>query len=178
MTKSTKAHIKETMPWYGGIVRKNRYSDQVKDKAWSLLSDYVRCRDVAKYGTCVATGERINNWRDCDAGHYYNMGAYGALLGFDDMNVHAQSKRSNMLSSFSDGPAFKEEIIRRHGKEEFERISKLKGATVKADEIFFIGKLKDTWGKFQKLKGEYPDFDYPDYIKSYQRVPIVPIKRT
>lgn len=163
MTKRAKEYIKEKIPYYGKISRKNRYSDQLKDKAWTILSDYVRCRDFLSYGTCVATGSKINHWRDSDAGHYESMSGHGALLGFSDMNVHAQSAISNFLSSMADGARFKEELVRRYGEEYVKNIEIMKHQTVKADDWFFIGKIEEFHEKFLNLKNHY-ELDYPLYV--------------
>lgn len=41
----------------------------LQKRLWRLVSDFVRIRDWYKYGTCVATGVKIENWRSGDAGH-------------------------------------------------------------------------------------------------------------
>ena len=164
MTKRTKQYIKDNFPYFGSITRKYRYKEIIKDKAWSLLSDYVRCRDFVKYGTCVATGNKITDWRDTDAGHFYTMAGNGALLGFSDMNVHAQSKISNKLSSAADGANFERELIRRYGKGIIASLDTMKHKTVKADDYFFIGKIAEIYTLFRQLKKDYPNCDYPKYI--------------
>jgi hypothetical protein len=159
-------YIKLNLPYYGAIQRKYRYTDPIKDKAWSLLSDYVRCRDFVKYGTCVATGEHVSNWRETDAGHFYTMAGNTGLLGFSDMNVHMQKKISNKLSSAADGANFEREIIKRYGTEIMGKLQELKRSTVKADSLYFLGVIKETWGKFLFLKTLYPDCTYPEYLTS------------
>lgn len=167
MTKHIKEYIKVNLPYFGSITRKYRYkSDPIKDKAWSLLSDYVRCRDFAKYGTCVATGVRISDWRESDAGHYYTMSGHGTLIGFDPMNVHMQSKISNKLSSAADGANFERTLIQRYGEEVIKHLKSVKLETVKADDIFFIGVIKKIWPMFQELTKQYPHISYPDYIRN------------
>lgn len=167
MTKFTQKHIKENLPYFGSISRKYRYkgaNQAVKDKAWSLLSDYVRCRDFIKYGTCVATGNRIIDWRESDAGHFYTMSGHGALIGFDDMNVHMQSKNSNQLSSAADGAEFERTLIDRYGEGIIKHLRAIKMETVKADDLFFIKKIQEIWPKFRQLRKDYPDHTYPDYL--------------
>ncbi len=163
LTKRLKALIKAEMPYYGAITTKGRYTG-VKAKAWAILSDYVRCRDFLRYGKCVATGERVYDWKGSDAGHFIVMASNGALIGFSEMNVHMQSKHSNHLSSAADGAEFERELIRRYGKEIITDLKNLKNATVKADDIFFLNRIKYIYKLFQKLKLEYPNHDYPEYI--------------
>ena len=168
MTKYTKKYLDENVPYFKSIVRKYRYSGSsgaIKDKAWSLLSDYVRCRDFILYGTCVATGNRIADWRESDAGHFYTMSGHGALIGFDDMNVHMQSKNSNQLSSAADGAEFERTLVNRYGVGVLKHLRATKLETVKADDFFFIKKIQEIWPKFQDLKVQYPNHSYPDYLR-------------
>lgn len=166
MTKRIKEYIKENVPYFGSITRKYRYKEIIKDKAWSLLSDYVRCRDFVRYGTCVATGVRIADWRESDAGHFYNMANNGVLLGFDPMNVHMQSKISNKLSSAADGANFERTLIKRYGEGVIKHLKSQKVETVRADELFFIGVIKEIWKLFQELKTQYPSHNYPEYLST------------
>lgn len=154
----------DSMPYYSKITRKRRYADPVKDRAWSILSDYVRIRDFIKYGTCISTGKKINHWSEVDAGHYENMGSCGASCGFYDMNVHAQSKIDNKLSSMASGARYRDELIKRYGPNIITKIDRRKKETVKADNIFFIKKIQEIYKKFLDLKKQFPDFDYPIYL--------------
>jgi Bacteriophage Lambda NinG protein len=163
MTKKTKEYIKTNMPYFGKIKGKGRYSG-IKAKAWSIVSDYTRLRDFIYYGRCVATGEKILDWRDGDAGHFYTMAGHGALIGFDVMNIHLQSKMSNKLSSASDGANFERELIERYGEEIIEYLNKVRNQTVKADDIFFLQKIKSIYGLFKELKEKYPHYNYPEYL--------------
>lgn len=163
LTKKIKEHIKLEMPYYGAITTKARYTG-VKAKAWAILSDYVRCRDFLKYRKCVATGEPITDWKVTDAGHFIVMASNGALIGFSEMNVHMQGKHSNHLSSAEDGAEFERELIRRYGDRIIKHLRSIKLETVKADDIFFLNKIKYLYKLFKELKVEYPNHNYPDYI--------------
>lgn len=167
MTKYTKDYIKKNIPYYGKIKTKGRYKG-IKAKAWGILSDYVRIRDFIKYGTCVATGQRIDNWNDTDAGHFITMGGHGVQLGFHPFNVHAQSKNSNRQSGADEGADFERELVKRYGQSTVNLLRKMKNdAPIKADDWFFLKKIKDTHILFTSLRIKYRDFDYPDYIKLY-----------
>jgi hypothetical protein len=163
VSKRIKEYIKLNLPYYGSIPSKGRYKG-VKGKAWDILSDYTRCRDYVKYGRCVATGKRILDWKESDAGHFITMAGHGALVGFDEMNVHMQSKNSNQLSSAEDGAEFEREIIRRYGEGVTKHLKATKLETVKADDLFFLGRIKHIYKLFQELKAKYPNHNYPDYI--------------
>lgn len=164
MTKQSKAYIKEKLPYYGKIgPSKGRYKG-IKDKAWTILSDYVRMRDWLCYGACVSSGKPIAHWRDGDAGHYYSMGGHGAYIGFDEMNVHMQSPNENRQGSAHSGAYYKEELLRRYDQNMLDRLERLKHETVKADDWFFISRIEDLYEKFKLLKLQFPDGDYPKYI--------------
>lgn len=164
MTKQSKAYIKEKLPYYGKIgPSKGRYKG-IKDKAWTILSDYVRMRDWLHYGACVSSGKVISHWRDGDAGHYYSMGGHGAYLGFWEMNVHLQSPIDNKVGSAHSGAYYKEELIRRYGQKLIDDLVRYKNETVKADDFFFLARIEDLYEKFKELKTEFPDADMPKYI--------------
>lgn len=164
MTKQATKFLKENIPYFTKIPRKNRYSNVIKDRAWSILSDYCRQRDWLNYGTCISSGRRIDDWHDGDAGHFYNMGAHGALLGFSDLNVHLQSKIDNLLSEAASGGKYRDELVRRNGGAILEQLEGLKNQSVKADDWWFMDKIMEIYGKYQELKRKYPEEEYPDYL--------------
>lgn len=164
MTKQVEKYIKENIPYYKKIPHKYRYSG-VKDKSWSLLSDYVRCRDYILFdGKCVATGRKIEHWRMGDPGHYKSMANNGVESGFDPMNIHLQSKSSNGWGGAADGHAFGIELDRRYGSGTAEKLRQ-KRPMGKDDEWYHLRKIEDIYAKFKDLEKEYPDFDYPEYLK-------------
>jgi len=163
MTKQVSAYIKANIPYYGKIKTKSRYSG-VKAKAWAIISDYVRCRDFYKYGTCVSSGTRIKHWKDGDGGHYISMSGHGAYIGFHDMNVHLQGANENRQSSAHSGAYYRDELVRRYGKELLKELDAAKNKIVKADDWYFIERIEDIYKKFQLLKQQFPNGDYPDYI--------------
>ena len=167
MTKQVQLALKK-LPYYNKIVSKGRYKG-VKAKAWSIFRDFVRIRDFVKYHSCVATGHRIEDWKECDAGHFITMGGHGAQLGFSVMNVHAQSKNSNRQSGADEGADFERELVVRYGQNMVNKLRRMKqDPPIKADDFFFIKKIQEVYKLFQELKKDYPDFDYPEYVnKSY-----------
>lgn len=164
MTKQVEKYIKENLPYYKSVPHKYRYSG-VKDKSWSLLSDYVRCRDYILFkGKCVATGRKIDHWREGDPGHYVSMAGHGVESGFDPMNIHLQSKSSNGWGGNADGHLFGLELDRRYGSGTAKKLRQTR-PLVKDDDWYHLRKIEDIWSKFQALKKEHPDFDYPPYLK-------------
>lgn len=166
MNKQVTAKIK-TIPYYGRITRKYRFKNSVKDKAWAILSDYVRMRDFITYGTCISSGRRIYDWRESDAGHYESMAGHGALVGFSDLNVHMQSKNDNQLSSMATGAKYRDELISRYGEGIIAKITRMKNSTVKADDWFFIERIEDVNRMFMALAEMHPSHDFPEYV-NYQ----------
>lgn len=164
MTKQAQKFIKENLPYFTKIERKKRYKDVIKDRAWSILSDYCRQRDWIIYGTCISSGTKIEDWRYADPGHFHNMGAHGAELGFHHLNVHLQSKYDNMLSEFASGKKYQDELVRRYGEAILGELEALKNVSVKADDWYFIRKLQETYTRYQELKEKYPDYEYPKYL--------------
>lgn len=165
MTKQVKAYLKANLPYYGSIgPSKGRYTG-VKDKAWTILSDYVRCRDFYRYhGACVSSGRRLEHWRDGDAGHYVSMGGHGAFIGFMAENIHLQSKNENQIGSMDTGARFRDTLEVRYGKEFVGTLNAAKNETVKADDFFFIRKIEELYAMFKALKAEFPNGDFPKYI--------------
>lgn len=161
MTKQVKARLK-LIPYYKGITRKNRFTNPVKDKAWTLLSDFVRCRDFIKYKKCVSCGRTVAMWRILQGGHFINMSSNGASIGFSVKNVFGQCPFCNFQSSQHTGADFEREIVKRGIK--IQDLKKLQQQTVKADDWFFIAKIEEIWGLFQELKKEHDEFDFPEYL--------------
>lgn len=140
--------------YYKSIKRKYRYkgkNNEVKDKAWSILSDYVRVRDFKKYGVCVSCGKKIQNWQDGQAGHYISMGGHGSFIGFYDLNIHLQCPLCNSFGGMEAGGNYKEELIRRYGQELIDELDKLKHKSVKADKQFFLDKIIEIHEKYEQL---------------------------
>ena len=163
--------------YYKKIPRKNRFKTkqksesirkqvEAKDRAWAILSDYSRMRDFCRYGTCISSGERVDHWRDFHSGHYSSMGSCGAEAGFFELNVHGQTYYENMHGGMESGGRYKDELVRRYGEEVLDLIEEKKRSIVKADEYYFVQRIKHLYGLFQELREEFPDEDYPDYLTS------------
>lgn len=148
---------------YYGKIKALRYTG-IKGKAWRILTDYVRMRDFIKYGTCISSDKRINHWKDTDGGHYVTMGGHGALVGFSDINVHAQLSSENAWGGMEAGARYRDNLIKRYGNKILDDIELLKNQSVKADNWFFLEKIKEIYLKFKLLKNEHPSYDFPEYV--------------
>lgn len=73
---------------------KPRYSG-LKGIYWYLLSQKIRQRDFAKFGTCINCGRSVGSWRDLQGGHYLSAERCGFLLLFDETNVNGECPGCN-----------------------------------------------------------------------------------
>lgn len=85
---------KELAKEYGVTLSYWRYKGR-KGIYWSLLSEYIRKRDLLEYGTCISCGNPFDEVKQVQAGHYAPAGNCGFALLFDERNVHAECPRCN-----------------------------------------------------------------------------------
>lgn len=149
-------------PYYKSIKRKYRYKTKrkdkttiAKDKAWSILSDYVRKRDFKKYGRCVSCGKVMDCWQDLQAGHFVEAGVGGAELSFDEKNVNGQCPFCNHKGSMDTGHRYGIELDRRWGQGTADELYKRRFKTTNADESFFIGKIEEIHDKLQAVDNSH-----------------------
>ena len=121
---------------------------QLKKKAWSLMSEYVRRRDK---GVCFTCGKREwneelgeNNLKVMQAGHYIHN-----RLDYDPMNINCQCQRCNHFLSGNLG-IYAERLIKKYGKTAITKLRERASQEVpmrKDDylaQIYLLqGKLKD-----------------------------------
>lgn len=79
---------------YGVKMSYWRY-DGRKGIYWSLVSEYVRKRDMLLYGACISCGNPFTEVKEVQAGHYAPAGNCGFGLLFDLDNIHAECPRCN-----------------------------------------------------------------------------------
>lgn len=152
----------ELPDFYKSIKRKYRYktksknatiklSTEVKDKAWSILSDYVRQRDFKKYkGKCVSCHRMVDSWQDLQGGHFVNAGVGGAELSFDEKNVNGQCGGCN-LGGMDIGAEYAKELDTRWGEGTADSLHNRRFQTTKADNDFFIRKIIEIKQKQDEL---------------------------
>ena len=89
------------------------------------LTEFQRLRRLQesdKNGYCKCVNGEMKHWKACDGGHYFSSGDC-RNTAFNPMNVHPQSK----IKNFTMGTGFvadeyKSYLIKRYGKEAFERL--------------------------------------------------------
>jgi len=77
-----------------GAKMKKQSLKNLKAKAWTVFSAYIRQRDQ---GICYTCGDR-RNWKEQQAGHFIHGKKYPVSY-FDESNVHCQCVRCNHFLS-------------------------------------------------------------------------------
>lgn len=134
-------------------------SGDLQKRLWRVVSDYVRIRDFYNYGTCVATGARITDWRNTDAGHYHSYSTCNGMFKFDIWNIHAQSKQSNAWGGQAIGYSFGEELKRRYGETFLDELKEenKKHINEKVDNELVLQEIIDILELMKSLP-EQPDY--------------------
>lgn len=135
-------------------------SGTYQKRLWRLVSDYVRIRDWERFGgLCVATGVKLDHWKDGQAGHLKSYAVCNGLFKFDPVNIHLQSASSNGWGGMQAGHSFGEELKKRYGKNILDYINSenLKHLSEKLDDHTVIGFMADILIRFEELD-EKPDY--------------------
>lgn len=134
----TKKKKSEGVPsWIRAIPEGSHGSGTYQKRLWKLVSDYVRIRDWYKYGTCAATGKRIEHWSEGHGGHLKPYtGCYG-LFKFDVRNIHLQHGNSNKFGNFDTFRDMEKEVRRRgYDFDAFERENEqARGCSLRNPEV-------------------------------------------
>lgn len=164
MNKKQKEYIKNNLPYFTKIPRKSRYKNVIKDRAWSILSDYVRVRDYILYKKCISCGKEARSYNDFQAGHWISMGGHGAYIGFHHLNVHGQCPMCNLNGGMEAGGQYQVSLTERYGGEILDSLQREKHFTCKADDWWFLEKTEDIYRMFQRLKDDNPGHNFPEYL--------------
>jgi hypothetical protein len=81
------------------------------NKAWRLMSEFVRRRDQ---GRCITCG-KIKYWKKQDAGHCFH-----GKGDFNEMNINCQCRACNSYKS--KGNEYSYILIKKHGIEKFDKM--------------------------------------------------------
>ena len=108
----------------------------VKGKFWKIFSEYIRLRDLKKWGCCITCGKKVTDTSQLQAGHFAPAGNCGFALLFSEDNVHGECAYDN---AFNAGHLiqYKTNLERRYGNkfvkilEERYNDSRYKGKTTK-----------------------------------------------
>lgn len=137
-------------------------SGNLQKKLWRLVSDFVRIRDWHKYGYCVATNQRIDHWKEGQAGHYKSYSVCRGMFKFDEENIHMQSAASNGWGGMDIGYSFGEELKRRGY--DLDALTRKNNTTeLKVNDTLVREKMEDIIRKMADLP-EQPDY-YPRVLE-------------
>lgn len=104
--------------WYNKIKpSKGHGSGVVQQRAWRVVSEYVRQRDFNKYRKCVSCPHVFQDWKEGQAGHYHPFTLCHGIYKFDPENIFLQCApcNSNFHKKNIIGANFVSEIRRRSG---------------------------------------------------------------
>ncbi len=87
--------------------------------AQQVFNKYIRLRDKAN--VCISCKKSIKE-NNCDAGHYYSAGGHFNVR-FNENNVHAQCSRPCNKDKSGDLINYRENLIKKIGYEEFEKLT-------------------------------------------------------
>jgi len=117
-------------------------------------SDYQRCvRFLAKddNGFVSTIDGKIRRWNDCDAWHIFSKSKYNHLI-FHKYNCFPQSKRSNKELGTSDWLQFKDEVIKRIWKKNWNKLVRLADNKVAANRLYNKQYRKDQYNIWHKKR--------------------------
>lgn len=137
---------------------KGHGSGSLQKRLWRIVSDYVRIRDFHTYGTCVATGRRIERWQEGQAGHFISYSKSNGLFKFDERNIHLQTAQSNAWGDRDDWNNYEDELKARGiDVQELERMNR--DTPLKFTNEQILDKIKELLKKMSKLP------EKPSYYK-------------
>jgi hypothetical protein len=120
------------------------------NKLWKLVSEYTRRRSANKdgYVRCF-TCEKIDHWKNMDAGHFIDKSICGAELYFDERNLRPQCTRCNRyLSGAKD--VYARELVRAYGAKILDELFATKKIIRKWDDERYLKEIE----KYKKLIGK------------------------
>jgi DNA-directed RNA polymerase subunit RPC12/RpoP len=109
---------------YGMKLKYWRYNGR-KGIYWALLSEFVRKRDLNKFGECISCGNPFTDIKQVQAGHYAPAGNCGFKLLFDLRNVNAECPKCNN-PLFSPGKLiqYRANLVKRYGERWVKKLDK------------------------------------------------------
>ena len=154
--------MKNLPKWVKAIPESQSHgSGTLQKRLWRVISDFVRIRDWYTYkGECIATGAKISNWREGDAGHWKSYAVCNGLFKFAPINIHLQSKTSNGWGGQELGHSFGENLKKRYRPTILEEIQDAnKRHSLKFTNEHLLLMMKETLKEMGKLP------EQPDYYK-------------
>ena len=115
---------------------------KLKDRAWKLMSEYVRRRDKGKCFTC----DTVKDWKLQNAGHFKHN-----KLDFDEMNINCQCVSCNKYKSGKLDVYF-EKLVEKYGIDKVLRLIRLSNKPKKYTIMELEAIIVDLKNKISKLK--------------------------
>lgn len=129
----------------------------LKKKLWIIFSQYIRKReaDHAGYVTCCDSLER-KHWTETHCGHLWhnserNAGLGGNELWYYENNFAPQSADGNIFNKDDAAKKYMFNVIEKYGKEEVDRMYKLKQTARRWTEEELQQKYEYYKAEFEKL---------------------------
>lgn len=122
---------------------------QLKDKCWTLFSEYIRRKDADEGGTVECfTCRRLFFWREVHAGHFV-AGRTNAVL-FDERIVRPQCISCNIWKG-GNYSAYTLRMLDEVGREKVEDYLALKGKTLKYTKSDILDLIELYKGKLREI---------------------------
>lgn len=116
----------------------------LKNKLWELCKQIIRLKYINPNGTwyCYTCGKLIDEPAKAQTGHFLASSVCGAYLRYDLRNLRIQDYYCN-INLGGNGATFYKNLVEREGQEYVDQIFKDKQKTIKADEWWYEGKIKE-----------------------------------
>lgn len=165
--KAKASKPKKSLPsWLKAIPEGSHGSGTVQKRLWRVVSDYTRLRDWYYHkGVCVASGIKLSDWREGQAGHFLSYSTCNGLFKFDERNVHLQSAHSNQWGRREDWQLYEATLIQRYG---VEYINMLEDENRASPLKFTVEQTKDKIQEILKKMATLPE--QPEYYKRVMKL--------
>lgn len=120
----------------------------LKTKLWELCKQITRLRYGNTCYTCGKTGLAGGSWH---TGHFIPSSVGGHSLRYSLGNLRPQCYRCNIDLS-GNGSQFYKNLVERESQEYVDGLFDMKNKLVKADEIWFQGKIDEYSELFRSMK--------------------------
>lgn len=118
---------------------KTKTSTQLKKELWELCKKAVRARDGNVCVICGKANLEASGWH---TGHFIPSSTCGASLRYDLRNLHSSCYYCN-INLGGNGALFLIALEKKYGRKFVDKVIKDKQVIIKADSIFYEGKIKE-----------------------------------
>lgn len=112
---------------------------KLKAKLWELCKELVRKRDGNSCVICNKQGLEGSSWH---TGHFLPSSTCGAFLRYDLRNLHSSCYNCN-INLGGNGAIFYTVLVSKFGQDFVDKILQDRNISIKADNIFYEGKIKE-----------------------------------